>query len=431
MLLRRRHPPLQRLLSQDEAGQRSSPAASSLEGLVGRAQADGEFTRLCQAARALPVESWLTDRERALLFAVGAYAPGAGMIAEIGSFKGGSASFIAGGISRRHQGRLTCVDPHTGGPPWLGLAPSRSTWESFRATTTAIGVAPLLDARVGDSFAVAASWPGEPLDAVLIDGDHSLVGALRDFECWAPKVRAGGVVLIDDADEPTLPDLRSLIDEFKQIEGVRWLGAIDGMAAFRREAGDPWGMLEALRDRMSRRGVHRSRDMSTLLEMKLPSNFMCSRDWQESGLDTAYELSFLARCGPGAYAYSPGARTSDRALLHALSADRGDGEVVEVSQARACRVLLCLPREVELFGSALQAGGVLVTRDDGNKDGGLAVHQLLIGEGFDGCGWSGPIHWGIRQPHLLSPDAVLERAIATLAEPTDEGRGVGQATVTS
>jgi predicted O-methyltransferase YrrM len=429
--LLRRHPPVPRLLLQDEAGQASPRGACTLEDLVSRAQADQAFNRVSEAVRAIAVESWLTDRERALLFAIGAYAPGEGMIAEIGSWKGASACFIAGGIARRRRGRLTCVDPHAGGPPWLGLAPSRSTLESFRATTRSVGVAELLDARVGDSFAVSASWPGVPLDAVLIDGDHSLIGALKDFECWAPKVRPGGVVLLDDADEPALPDLLALLEELKQIEGVSWLGMIDGMAGFRREAGDPWDMLEALRDRMSRRGVHRSRDMSELLEMKLPANFMRSREWEDAALDTAYELCFLARCGPGPYAYSPLSGTGDRALLHALSADRRDGEVIEVSEARACRVLVCRPEEVQQYATALQAGGVVVTRDDGEEQAQPAVHQLLIRAGFDGCGWLGPVHWGIRQPHVLSPDAVLDRAIAALAEPQDAGSVAAQATVTS
>lgn len=143
--------------------------------------------------RAIGAESWLTEPERALLFAIGAYAPGEGRIVEIGSWKGASACLLAGGLARRGQGRLTGVDPHAGGPPWLGLAPFRGTLESFRTTTTGAGVALLLDMRVGDSLAVAGSWPAQPLDAVFIDGDHSLIGALHDFECWAPKLRAVSV----------------------------------------------------------------------------------------------------------------------------------------------------------------------------------------------------------------------------------------------
>jgi cephalosporin hydroxylase len=46
---------------------------------------------------------------------------------------------------------------------------------------------------------------GEPLDFLFIDGDHSYAGVKRDFEMFAPLVRAGGVVAFHDI----VPDWRA------------------------------------------------------------------------------------------------------------------------------------------------------------------------------------------------------------------------------
>lgn len=39
---------------------------------------------------------------------------------------------------------------------------------------------------------------GQPLDFILIDGDHTLAGVTSDFEMYAPCVRAGGIIAFHD-----------------------------------------------------------------------------------------------------------------------------------------------------------------------------------------------------------------------------------------
>ena len=366
------------------------------------------------------VESWLKDHEKALLFGIGAYLRGEGQLLEIGSWHGSSACYLAGGVMRRGYGRLTCVDPHLGGPPWLGLRPDRGTYSRFSEVTQAVGVAGMIDVRVGESTAVAAVWPAAALDAVFIDGDHSFTGALKDFECWAPQVRPGGLVLVDDADDPALPELRELIELLKGSEGVSYLETVDGFAVFRRDDVAPWTLLECLRDRSVPHGVHRAWNMSVLHQIPLPTNFLLSRTWDDGMLDTAYELCFLARCGPGPYAYTSGSYDGDRALLHALSADRHDGEVIPVeAEPSSCRAILCRPEEAAQFAPLLQPGGILIARDtaDGDHGRALAVHGLLIQAGLDGSGWSETTHWGVWRPHRLSADATFEFAAAACVEP--------------
>jgi cephalosporin hydroxylase len=45
---------------------------------------------------------------------------------------------------------------------------------------------------------VKAGLAGRPLDALFIDGDHGYDGARRDFEAYAPLVRAGGIIALHD-----------------------------------------------------------------------------------------------------------------------------------------------------------------------------------------------------------------------------------------
>src|SRR5262245_53878638 len=104
----------------------------SLAELIGRAKADPALGEIQRKYAGSGITSWVAEVEQALLFAVGAYTPGAGSIVEIGSFQGGSACFLAAGLERRGRGRLTCIDAFLGAPPWLGTAPQQRTLETFR-----------------------------------------------------------------------------------------------------------------------------------------------------------------------------------------------------------------------------------------------------------------------------------------------------------
>jgi predicted O-methyltransferase YrrM len=425
LLTRKRPRAIYRRLTRSGLIGKLTPPTPTPRELVAHAYADPAFAQLRQRVEDAKVQTWLKEDEKALLFGIGAFAPGTGRLVEIGSWHGSSACYLAGGIARRGQGRLTCVDPHLAGPTWLGLGPSRGTYSRFREVTEAVGVSTLIDTRVGDSVAVAAAWPAEPIDAVFIDGDHSFTGALKDFESWAPKVRPGGLVLVDDADDPALPGVLDLIELLKTVDGITWLETLDGFAIFRRDQVEAWTMLEHLRQQLFPRGIHRAWNMSALHQVPLPSNFGRSRTWTDGGLETAYELCFLARCGPGPYGYSPLSSEADRSLLRALSADRDDGEVVPLHSGDGAlfRAVLCRPEEAADFASALQPGGVLIARDadTGGPERELAAHRVMEESGLDGCGWFEATHWGVRLPHRLSADAILAFAIAARAERSEAG----------
>jgi predicted O-methyltransferase YrrM len=402
---------------------------SSIRELVQQAKADPRFQEVHGKFATAEVRSWLTEDEKALHFAIGAFATRGGTIVEIGSFEGGSACFLAAGVARRGAGKVTCIDPHLGGPPWLGMAPRQRTLETFRRGTRHCGVADWIDVRVGDSVAVASVWPAAPIDAVFIDGDHSFLGALKDFECWGPKVKPGGLVMIDDANDPSLPELLELIRFVQGLGSVRYLDTIDGIALFERTEMAPEAMLDELARALDARRIYRPWNFATLHRTGLPPHYLKSKTWDDKWLDEAYQLGFLARCGAGAYGYTPSMPSADRAMIRGLAKDRGDGPVIEIGglgdslrglvgrdQTRF-RVIFCRPDEAARYAPRLLPGGLLLARQ--REAGDMAyqqeVRRTLLAAGLEGCGFGGEVHWGVWQPHHLASDAVVDFALAAVA----------------
>ncbi len=380
-----------------------------LGGWISQARREPSFSAIRDRFAQAGILNWLQEEEKLLLFSIGAYAPGKGTIVEIGSFQGGSAAFLAAGIEARGAGQLYCIDPHLGGPPWLGMAPAQSTLKIFREKVKYCGVDRWITSKVGDSAAVAAIWPAEPIDAFFIDGDHSFRGALKDLESWLPKLRSGGHVLIDDADDPSLMELLEFIGLVKTLSSLQYLDTVQGIAVFERKPGSPWEALQELGEVCARRGINRPWDYSLLHKLALPGNYLRSRSWPD---DEVYQLCFLARCGPGDYGYSSRSRKTDREILQSLSRDRMDGEVIEVRKngpSKNFRVVLCTPEEAPDLAPLLMPGGVLISREE--QADRITTRGLFVQAGLEGCGFGSGFQWGVWQPGNLSADAIIDYAI--------------------
>ena len=50
-------------------------------------------------------------------------------------------------------------------------------------------------------------------DVLVIDGDHSYAGVKTDFENFAPLVRVGGYIILDDYNSPDWPDVKEYVDK--------------------------------------------------------------------------------------------------------------------------------------------------------------------------------------------------------------------------
>jgi len=101
---------------------------------------------------------------------------------EVGTFTGFSALCIARGLA--DGGRLTCCDVSE---EWTGVA--RRHW-------AAAGVADRIDLVVAPAAETLAGLGDEPLDLCFIDADKG--GYATYWDLLVPKVRAGGLLLVDN-----------------------------------------------------------------------------------------------------------------------------------------------------------------------------------------------------------------------------------------
>jgi len=93
----------------------------------------------------------------------------------------------------------------------------------------------------------AHSWPGDRVDLVFIDGDHTAEAARLDWEVWSPHVPVGGHVVFHDArigktdlGGRGLPGPTAVVDQLFRgeapVPGWRIVEEVDSAVAVRREA---------------------------------------------------------------------------------------------------------------------------------------------------------------------------------------------------
>jgi predicted O-methyltransferase YrrM len=131
-----------------------------------------------------------------------------GPVLEVGSYLGKSTLYLA--AAARPTARLVVtVDHHRGSeehqPGWEYHDPALvdpatgrvDTLPRFRATIAGAGAEDVVVAVVARSDVLAGLW-GIPLAMVFLDGSHTEESALRDYACWLPHLRPGGLLAIHD-----------------------------------------------------------------------------------------------------------------------------------------------------------------------------------------------------------------------------------------
>lgn len=63
------------------------------------------------------------------------------------------------------------------------------------------------------SVAAAALFSDKSIDLIHLDGNHSPEASTRDIQTWLPKVRPGGIVIVDDTERPELSQMLKLVGE--------------------------------------------------------------------------------------------------------------------------------------------------------------------------------------------------------------------------
>ncbi|MEM7331957.1 MAG: class I SAM-dependent methyltransferase [Chloroflexota bacterium] len=128
---------------------------------------------------------WMTRAERLLVYTM-VFTLRPSRYLEIGTLKGGSALIVNAAMNAlKSDGKLVCLDPKP------QIAPEHM--EILKPRTTVItGYSP-------QDLGKAQDAAGGPFDLVLIDGDHSYNGLMRDANGVLPHVADGAYLLFHDS----------------------------------------------------------------------------------------------------------------------------------------------------------------------------------------------------------------------------------------
>ena len=173
-------------------GENIEEGGSSRLASPGTYSSDREQAAELARQQADDVEGWLSEAQGRALFDAAAAATGAGIIVEIGSWKGRSTTWLAAGARLAGQ-RVYAIDPHRGSRE----DPTADTLKEFRDNLARNGLTDAVEAMVMTSEEAAARIP-RPIELLFIDGDHSYEGVRRDAELWLPRVMEGGTVMFHD-----------------------------------------------------------------------------------------------------------------------------------------------------------------------------------------------------------------------------------------
>jgi predicted O-methyltransferase YrrM len=182
---------------------------------------------------------WMTTAERLCLYSL-VFGLRPSRYLEIGSFRGGSALIVSSAMeASRNPGRMVCVDPdpHIEDELWRRIA----------------GRATLLVGASPGVLEEAERAVGGPFDLVLIDGDHSHRGVLRDLTGVIDRVADRAHLVCHDGYHP---DVARAIATFalRHADRIADLGLFTKDVSYTGEGEErtgPWGGLHLLEVRPS------------------------------------------------------------------------------------------------------------------------------------------------------------------------------------
>jgi predicted O-methyltransferase YrrM len=207
--------------------------------LIEMAYSVPEGDALLQLIKTENIFGWGTDKECLLQYALGRWGAQVGTVVEIGSFKGRSTVCFARGVKDGNREGVVAIDPHTGAPPWFPAIPPSFTLKEFENNLNTADVSTNITSFITDSFQAARIWPALPIRVLFLDADHSFEGLLADYEQWIEKLVVGGILLIDDVDDPIhLPGIIRFVESVITHEAFSDITIIDGiLAAIKKDLG--------------------------------------------------------------------------------------------------------------------------------------------------------------------------------------------------
>jgi MMP 1-O-methyltransferase len=155
------------------------------------------------------LDGWLTDQEALGLYRMAVSAGRDAVIVEIGSWQGKSTYCLASGL---RSGKVYAIDPFSGEAgedqdsrkEYEEKKAGKNLAEIFRGNMNGLGVWQKIEMMQGFSQQFNKSF--RQINALFIDGDHSIPGCTNDFNLYADKILHGGFLAFHDyyPDRPTL-----------------------------------------------------------------------------------------------------------------------------------------------------------------------------------------------------------------------------------
>lgn len=194
-----------------------------------------------EVADVYKIPGMLTDGEVDFLYRLGQVNHCAGVIVEIGSFKGKSTIALARGAAATHKAQVYAIDPHRIQPEEGYL---EDTEAAFLANLKKGGVENQVVPMMMTSDAAVKGWD-KPVRLLWIDGDHRYEPSKLDFTLWEPYVVEGGIVAMHDTIRKQGP--KRVLWEYVFGSGrFQEIAIVDNITAMRKVS--KTGVLATLRD---------------------------------------------------------------------------------------------------------------------------------------------------------------------------------------
>lgn len=141
-------------------------------------------------------EGWLTNKEGRFLYKCAKKCK-EGVIVEIGSWKGKSTIWLAGGSLAGSKKPVYAIDPHTGSSEHWAMYGQVWTFDEFKNNIKNAGVEKIIVPIVKTSENAAKNW-NKPIGLIFIDGAHEYELVKYDLKLWFPHLVDGGIMAFHD-----------------------------------------------------------------------------------------------------------------------------------------------------------------------------------------------------------------------------------------